>query len=48
MPSLRDYLGSTCPACKKDILQAAPTTNRMPGQADLAWCPACRATLTLD
>jgi hypothetical protein len=46
MPALRDFIGSTCPRCAGDILQPAPSTNRMPGEA-LAWCPACRATMSL-
>ena len=45
--SLKDFLGSRCPCCSKDILQQAPSTNRMPG-ADLAWCPSCDARLSLD
>lgn len=40
MASLRDHFGSRCPACRNDILQQAPSANRMPGQ-DLAWCPSC-------
>ncbi len=47
MPALRDFLGSKCPSCKNDILQQAPTSNRMPGK-DLAWCPSCKATLTIE
>lgn len=47
MPSVREFLGSKCPSCKNDILQAAPSTNRMPG-ADLAWCPSCKSTLTAE
>lgn len=45
--TLRDYLGTRCPCCAKDILQHAETTNRMPG-AELAWCPACNAHLTVE
>jgi hypothetical protein len=47
MHALRDHFGSPCPRCAKDILQPAPSTNRMPGQ-DLAWCPTCHATLSAD
>ena len=43
---VRDYFGSKCPCCAKDILQQAPSNNRMPGQA-LAWCPTCDARLGL-
>jgi phage FluMu protein Com len=46
--ALRDHLGTRCPRCKNDILQQAPTTNRMPGQADLAWCPSCKSTMTVE
>lgn len=46
--SIRDFLGSKCPTCKNDILQAAQTTNRMPGQVDLASCPSCHATHSLE
>ena len=46
MPSLRDHMGSKCPRCASDILQPAPSTNRMPGQ-ELAWCPTCHATMGL-
>lgn len=44
---LRDFYGSKCPCCAKDILQQAPSSNRMPGQA-LAWCPTCDARLSLS
>ena len=44
---LRDYFGSKCPCCARDILQQAPSTNRMPGQA-YAWCPTCDARLSID
>lgn len=47
MASLRDYLGSKCPCCASDILQQAPSSNRMPG-AELAWCPSCKATLSVE
>lgn len=44
---LRDFYGSKCPCCARDILQQAPSHNRMPGEA-LAWCPTCDARLSLD
>ena len=47
MSDLREFLGAKCPCCSKDILQQAPSTNRMPGK-ELAWCPTCKSTLTLD
>lgn len=47
MASLRDFVGSKCPCCSKDILQQAPSSNRMPG-AELAWCPTCDARLSPD
>ena len=48
MPTpIRDYLGTRCPSCQGDILQQAPTTNRMPS-AELAWCPSCHATHTAE
>ena len=47
MPAFREFLGSKCPCCAKDILQQAPTSNRMPGK-EVAWCPTCKSTLTLD
>ena len=40
MAALRDYVGSKCPSCRTDILQQAPSSNRMPGEAK-AWCPTC-------
>lgn len=40
MSAIRAYLGSNCPSCSKDILQAAPSTNRMPGE-EKAWCASC-------
>ena len=40
MPAIRDFFGSKCPDCRADILQPAPSTNRMPGE-EKAWCPAC-------
>ena len=47
MPAtVRDYFGTKCPSCRNDILQQAPSTNRMPG-AQLAWCPSCDARLSL-
>lgn len=47
MAELRDYFGTKCPCCAKDILQQAPSSNRMPG-AQLAWCPTCDAKLSID
>ena len=47
MPALRDSFGSTCPACAKDILQAEPSSNRMPGP-ERAWCPTCHAAFTAE
>ena len=47
MPALRDFLGSKCPHCQNDILQQAPTTNRMPGK-ELAWCPSCKSTMSIE
>lgn len=47
MMRVRDFFGSKCPCCAKDILQQAPTNNRMPG-AELAWCPTCDARLGLS
>lgn len=44
---VRDFFGSKCPCCAKDILQQAPSKNRMPGQA-LAWCPTCDARLGIE
>lgn len=41
MASVRDFVGAPCPHCKNDILQQAPSTNRMPGEAR-AWCPSCQ------
>lgn len=41
MPAVRDFFGSNCPDCRSDILQAAPSTNRMPGE-EKAWCPSCQ------
>lgn len=43
MASVRDHIGSPCPHCRRDILQAEPNHNRMPG-ADRAWCPCCQTT----
>ena len=40
MTSVRAFFGSKCPDCRADILQAAPSTNRMPGE-EKAWCPTC-------
>lgn len=47
MVAVRDFIGHTCPRCSKDILQQAPSTNRMPGQ-DLAWCPSCNVRLSAE
>lgn len=47
MSSLRSFLGSPCPRCRRDILQAAPSTNRMPGE-ERAWCPACNTRFSAD
>lgn len=44
---VRDFFGSKCPCCARDILQQAPSNNRMPGAPDLAWCPTCDARLGL-
>ncbi len=46
MPALRDFIGQNCPRCAQDILQQAPSNNRMP--TEHAWCPSCKATLGLD
>ncbi|HUR68871.1 MAG TPA: hypothetical protein VM370_06460 [Candidatus Thermoplasmatota archaeon] len=40
MTAIRDFFGSKCPDCRADILQPAPSSNRMPGE-EKAWCPAC-------
>lgn len=47
MPALRDFLGSPCPRCRRDILQAAPSSNRMPGE-ERAWCPRCDTRFSVD
>lgn len=47
MPALKDYLGSTCPVCVKDILQPAPSIARMP-PGEYAFCPSCESALSLD
>ncbi|HET6404358.1 MAG TPA: hypothetical protein VFH78_06905 [Candidatus Thermoplasmatota archaeon] len=47
MPSVRDHFGSNCPSCRADILQAAPSNNRMPGE-EKAWCPSCDARFSAD
>lgn len=47
MASLRDFLGSPCPHCRRDILQVQPSANRMP-DPDLAWCPACKGSFTSE
>lgn len=46
MPAIRDFFGSKCPDCRTDILQQAPSKNRMPGE-DKAWCPSCDHTFTV-
>lgn len=45
MASLRDFIGTRCPCCAGDILQQAPSSNRMPTES--AWCPSCKAVLSL-
>lgn len=47
MASVRDFFGSKCPTCRADILQAAPSTNRMPGE-EKAWCPSCQSRFSAD
>lgn len=47
MPALRDFFGTSCPCCSQDILQQAPSTNRMPGE-ERAWCPSCNAKLSVE
>lgn len=47
MPALRDFFGSDCPSCTKDILQAEPSKNRMPGP-ERAWCPTCQSAFTVE
>lgn len=47
MPAIRDFFGSKCPDCRSDILQAAPSSNRMPGE-EKAWCPSCDHRFTLE
>lgn len=47
MAHIRDFFGSNCPHCRADILQQAPSANRMPGE-ERAWCPSCQAKMTLD
>lgn len=46
MASLRDFIGARCPCCARDILQQAPSNNRMP--TEHAWCPSCHASLSLE
>jgi hypothetical protein len=46
MASLRDFIGARCPRCTRDILQQAPSQNRMP--TDHAWCPSCQAVMSLE
>jgi ssDNA-binding Zn-finger/Zn-ribbon topoisomerase 1 len=47
MAAIRDFFGSNCPDCRTDILQAAPSENRMPGE-EKAWCPACDHRFTAE
>lgn len=47
MSSVRAFFGSNCPSCRADILQAAPSSNRMPGE-EKAWCPSCQARFGAD
>lgn len=47
MTSIRAFFGSKCPDCRADILQAAPSNNRMPGE-EKAWCPRCDHRFTAD
>ena len=47
MTAVRDFVGSNCPSCHHDILQLAPSTNRMPGE-DKAWCPSCDARFSAE
>lgn len=47
MASARDHLGSKCPQCAGDILQAVPSSNRMPPSGDACWCPGCDSVLTV-
>ncbi|HWG90041.1 MAG TPA: hypothetical protein VNZ52_04240 [Candidatus Thermoplasmatota archaeon] len=46
MATLRDFFGTPCPACAKDILQPAPQVTRMPRNE--AHCPTCKSDLTLE
>ena len=47
VPAVRDFFGSKCPSCRLDILQAAPSTNRMPGE-EKAWCPSCQSRFSAE
>lgn len=47
MPALRDYVGTNCPHCTKDILQQAPSTNRMQPE-EAAWCPSCHSKFSVE
>ena len=47
MPAIRDFFGSKCPDCRTDILQQAPSKNRMPGEQK-AWCATCDHTFTIE
>jgi len=40
MATMREMIGADCPHCHKDLLQAVPSTNRMPGD-EAVWCPTC-------
>lgn len=45
--ALRSFIGSACPSCAKDILQAPMPRGRMP-PGDWLECLACGAEHTLD
>lgn len=47
MPNLRSFIGSACPTCAKDILQAAPAKARMPPGNYLV-CPGCETEHTFE
>ncbi|MHB8606415.1 MAG: hypothetical protein ACYDCK_14305 [Thermoplasmatota archaeon] len=46
MSAVREFFGTKCLACAKDILQPPPQTNRMP-IPDRAYCPRCGTVFTL-
>lgn len=46
MTAVRDFFGSNCPVCAKDILQQAPSLARMP-PGEYAWCPSCESRLSV-